>query len=235
MGTKGWIIFAVVAALVLGGLVYFSQQQRIDVSAYDLDTAIAANEDNGNIGDQVFGNKDSKVVLIEYGDYQCPGCASVYPRVKELTEKYQGQIAFIFRNLPLPSLHPNARAAAATAEAAGLQGKFWEMHDKLYSSQDDWKNASASDRNKVFRGYAEQLGLDLAKYDDALTNEAINKKINFDLAIAREKKFTATPSFVINGEELSEETWNDPAKFEAAITDKLKTAGIALPETPVTE
>ncbi len=230
MGTKGWIIFATVAALLLGGLVYMSSANRIDVSGYDINKIISADEKNGNIGDNVFGNKSSKVVLIEYGDYQCPGCGSAYARVKPITDKYQGQIAFVFRNLPITSLHPNARAAAAVAQAAGLQGKYWEMHDKLYSSQNAWSGASVSDRTTIFRGYAESIGLKLDQYDKDVTSEAVNKKINFDQAIFKRTGFQqATPTFTLDGKQVPEDVWGSDDKLDAFVRDAITAAGIELP------
>src|SRR5699024_4048070 len=96
---------------------------------------IAASDKNGHIADHVRGNPDAKVVLVEYGDYQCPGCAGIAPALNTIADRYSEDLAFVFRNFPLSSIHPNAKVAAATAEAAGLQGKFWEMHDKLYQEQ----------------------------------------------------------------------------------------------------
>lgn len=236
MGTKGWIIFAGIAVAVLGGLIFLSNQGKIDVSGFDVNNVIAANDKDGNIGDRTFGKKDSKVVLIEYGDYQCPGCGSANPRVKALTKKYEDQIVFIFRNLPLTSMHPNARVAAATAEAAGQQGKYWEMHNLLYDSQNEWNTASTRERTGIFRGYAERLGLDLAKFDSDITSPAINQKISFDQAIFKATGYQqATPTFVINGELISQDVWGDDTAFDNLITDKLKAAGIELPEASKAE
>jgi protein-disulfide isomerase len=115
MSKKAWIVFVVIVVVLLGGLVYLSSRNKIDVSNVDVTTIQPASAASGNIADHVFGNSDSKVKLVEYGDFQCPGCGSVYPTLKTLSEKYQGQIAFIFRNFPLTTIHPNARAAAAAA------------------------------------------------------------------------------------------------------------------------
>lgn len=230
MGTKGWIIFVSAAVLVLGGLVYFSQQGKVNVDDYDTAGVIAGDDTNGGIGDRVYGDPASKVVLVEYGDYQCPGCKTAYPIVKTVTEKYKGQIAFVFRNFPLTSAHPNARAAAATVEAAGQQGKFWEMHDKIYEQQDDWKNASTNDRSGVFRSLAEDIGLDVSKYDTDVASSEIAKKINFDLALGRKDKISGTPSFFLNGKALESNAWGTTDALEAAIVEQLKAHGIALPE-----
>lgn len=226
MGTKGWIIFGAVAVAVLGGMIFFSNQNKLDVSSYDANNIIAAVEDNGMIGDNVFGNKDSKVVLIEYGDFQCPGCGSAHPRIKALTEKYEDDIAFVYRNLPLTSAHPNARVAAASAQAAGLQGKYWEMHNILFENQEAWSGASTSDRNNIFRGYAERIGLDLAKFDTDVASTEVAKKINFDLALAKKVEASSTPSFFLNGKAVEQDVWESDEKLEEFILSKLREAGI---------
>ena len=230
MGTKGWIIFSVVTVVLLGGLIYFSGQNRIDVSGFDLEKPISANETNGQIGDNVFGKKDSKVVLIEYGDFQCPGCAGAHPTIKKITEKYEDSVTFVFRNLPMPSLHPHARAAAAVSEAAGKQGKYWDMHNMLYEKQNEWSGASSSERATVFEGYARTLGLDIETFKEDIASESVTQKINFDLAIAKAKDYKATPSFSLNGTTLSSDVWGDEEKLEQALKDELEKAGIDVDE-----
>ncbi len=227
MGAKGWIIFSAIAVAILGGLVYISgkNNKTLDVSSYNIDQIIGANDQDGQIGDHVFGNKDSKVVLIEYGDFQCPGCGTIHVRVKELTEKYQDKIAFVFRNLPLSSMHPNARAAAASAEAASLQGKYWEMHNMVYEHQDEWSSASAKDRGNIFERYASTLGLDVEKFKTDIASEAVTKKINFDQAVFRRTGLPqSTPTFTLNGKTLEQDIWTDSTTFEEALVK----AGITL-------
>ena len=236
MGKKGWIIFASTVVVILGSLIYFSNQGKIDVSEFDTDTIIAANEKNGNIGDQVLGNRDAKVVLIEYGDYQCPGCGTAHPRIKALLEKYGDDMAFVFRNLPLTSIHPNARAAAASAEAAGLQGKFWEMHNRIYETQNEWSSASASARGNIFRGYAADLQLDLDKFDADITSAEIGMKIAFDQAIFKATGHQqSTPTFTLDGRLVEGEVWGDDAALDTFIRDALTAAGVTLPEAATEE
>lgn len=201
MTTKTWIIFGAVVVALFGGLIYLSTRDSIDVSDVNGAKVQPADERSGNIADHVFGNKESKVVLVEYGDYQCPGCASAYEPLKAVSEKYQGQLAFVFRNYPLVSIHPNARAAAAAAEAAGLMGKYWEMHDLLYANQSSWENASSSERNTIFENMAGQIGLDVEKFASTLRDKSaeINKKISFDQALGGKAGVTGTPAIYLNG------------------------------------
>lgn len=205
MSKVRWIIFSAVIVLVLGGLVIYSRisNPSIDVSNLNTNSVIAASAQNGQIADHVFGKADSKVVFIEYGDFQCPSCGGAYAQVKAATEQYQDKVAFIFRNFPLTTIHPNARVASAAAEAAGLQGKYWEMHDLLYQSQSAWENLTGNQRTAEFVGYAGQISLDEAKFKTDLASSLVNKKISFDQAIGKKIGVDATPTFYLNGTQLS--------------------------------
>jgi protein-disulfide isomerase len=226
---KTWIIFAAICIILLGVLVYISGKNKVDVSGVDANKIQSASEQSGNIADHVFGKSDSKVVLVEYGDYQCPGCGGAYPTIKQVTEKYKGQVAFVFRNFPLVSLHPNARAAAAAAEAAGLQGKYWEMHDMLYENQSSWQNLSSSERIDFFAGYAKDLGLNEATFKTDLSSDKVNQKISYDQAIGKKAGVNATPTFYLNGKAVEQATWNDADTLDKAIVAELKNHGVALP------
>ncbi|HEY1085805.1 MAG TPA: thioredoxin domain-containing protein [Candidatus Saccharimonadales bacterium] len=204
MTRNTWIIFTAVVVAVFGGLIYFSTRNSIDVSKVNENSVLAADAQSGNIADHVFGNPKSKVVLVEYGDYQCPGCGSAYQPLKTASEKYKGEMAFVFRNFPLTNMHPNARAAAAVAESAGILGKFWEMHDKLYETQDEWSGATSEQRTKFFTSYAVSIGLDEAKFTATLKeqSETINQKISFDTALGRKIGVDGTPGIYLNGKKV---------------------------------
>lgn len=231
MSKRAWIIFIIIVVILLGGLIILSNQNKIDVSKVNTSTIQPARPSSGNIADHVFGNAASKVILIEYGDFQCPGCGSVYPTLKTLSEKYQNQIAFVFRNFPLTTLHPNARAAAATAEAAGLQGKYWQMHNQLYETQSTWEGASIDERTSIFLSYAKQLGLNTDTYNKDLAGTAINQKISFDQALGDKDNVTGTPSLYLDGKVVSQDVWADETKFDQAIQTELTKNHIALPKT----
>jgi len=243
---NAWIIFSTVCLVVLGGLIFLSNKDKVNVDNVTTGVVQAAATQSGNIGDHVFGNAKSKVVMIEYGDFQCPGCGSAYPIITPLTEKYKDQIAFIFRNFPLTQLHPNAMTAAAVAEAAGLQGKYWEMHNKLYENQSAWNSLSASTRVDFFVSYAQSLGLNTTTFKNDLTGTAISQKIGYDQALGRKDGVTGTPTFfvdgkqttqyVANGKIVSADTsganpvWADAAAFEKLIIlPALKAHNIAPP------
>jgi len=206
MNKYGWIIFSVAVVALLGGLIIWTRTTNptVDVSNVNNNSILAATVDSGNIADHVKGNKESKVLLVEYGDFQCPGCGGAYPNVKTLMEEYGDRVALVFRNFPLTSIHPNAKVAAAAAEAAGLQGKFWEMHDMLFQNQNSWGSLSASSRTDAFVTFASQLELDTEKFTNDLVNADINKKISFDMAVGKQNKASSTPTFFLNGKILDD-------------------------------
>jgi protein-disulfide isomerase len=230
---KAWIIFASVCVVLLAGLIYISSKDRINVSGVDTNKILSGSEQSGGIADQVFGKADSKVIFVEYGDFQCPGCAGAHPKVQTVTEKYKDQVAFVFRNFPLVSAHPNARAAAAVAEAAGLQGRYWEMHNKLYDNQLDWQNLSASERTDFFTNYAKDLGLNVDTFKSDMVSAKVNQKISFDQALGKKIGVSATPTFYLDGQKSPDiydsQGGVDEEKLDKAFADALKKYGIPLP------
>lgn len=239
MSTKSWIIFTAVCVLLFGGLLFWSQRNRVDVSDVNTNTILSASKESGDIADHVDGNADAKVILIEYGDFQCPGCGGVHPTVKSLMEKYGDHVAFVFRNFPLTSIHPNAKAAAGAAEAAGLQGEgaYWKMHNHLFEHQQEWQGASTSERGKLFSDYAKAIGIDQVKFNTALTDESVrlSRKIEFDQALGRKLNVTGTPTFYLNGTQLTEEQINGEEAFESTLTTALKDAGVTLEDETTKE
>lgn len=229
MNKTAWIIFSVFTVGLLAVLVIFSTNSRIDVSKVDINKIQTASGQNGHIADHVLGNSDSKVVMIEYADFECPGCASASPTFKNIANTYSKQIAFVFRNYPLTTIHPNAKAAAAAAEAAGLQGKYWEMHDKLYTTQNDWATLNDSDRKRYFDDLANQLGLKIAKFDSDMISTAIQDKINFDTALGKKAGVNATPTIYLNGKAIDPEVWSKEDKLKQALNEQLKNNNIPLP------
>lgn len=231
MSKKAWIIFASACIVLLAGLIYISSKDKVDVTNVNTGNILSASKQSGNIADHVFGKQDSKVIFIEYGDFQCPGCGSAYPTVKSVTEKYKGQVSFVFRNFPLTNLHPNAKAAAAAAEAAGLQGKYWEMHDALYENQASWENLQANQRTDFFASYAKNFGLDVTKFKADMASTKITQKINFDIALGKKDDVNATPTMLLNGKPVDQDTWSEEAKLDKAFADELKAKDIKLPKS----
>lgn len=160
------------------------------------------------------GSTTSGVVLVEYGDYQCPACGQYYPVVKALVETYKDRITFQFRNFPLESLHQNARAGARAAEAANIQGKFWEMHDILYENQTSWQGSS--DPLTLFTQYAQQVGVaDSAKFETDYKSAAVNDIISADVKEGQKFGITGTPTFILDGKKIDNP--RDAADFNKII------------------
>ena len=141
----------------------------------------------------------AKVTIVEFGDYQCPACGAAHPIVKQILKDYGEQITFVFRNFPLP-MHNNAKISAEAAEAAGAQGKFWEMHDKLYETQNNW--AESSKPLDLFVNYAQELGLDVDKFKEDIDGNKYSDRINKDKSDGNTLGVNSTPTFFINGEKL---------------------------------
>jgi len=142
--------------------------------------------------DHIQGPVDAPATLLEYGDYECPFCGAAYPIVKEVQSRLGDQLRFVFRNFPITTSHPHAELAAEAAEAADAQGKFWEMHDLLYESQ---KHLEAADLHR----YAEQLGLDVDRFDDELARHAHADRVREDFMSGVRSGVNGTPTFYVNG------------------------------------
>jgi protein-disulfide isomerase len=151
--------------------------------------------DNSNTIEQ----SGAKITLVEFGDYQCPACAAAHPIVKQILSNYEGRITFVFRHFPLSS-HKNARDAARAAEAAGSQGKYWEMHYKLYGNQEEWANSN--NPIDIFAKYAGGLNLDVELFKKEAQSSKFDEKINGDQSDGIELQVNSTPTFFFNGEKL---------------------------------
>ncbi|MDR0887255.1 MAG: DsbA family protein [Candidatus Nomurabacteria bacterium] len=172
---------------------------------------------NGQIGDHVLGGEDTGVVLLEYGDFQCQGCASADPRIQALVKEYGDKITFIFRNFPLTSIHQNTKAAASAVEAAGLQGKYWEMHVKIYENQEAWFYSGVAKRTEQFQSYARELELDMTQFDKDFASSEVTAKINSDLNLGQKDDVSGTPSFFLNGRALDSKEWGTDVALRKAL------------------
>ncbi|MEK7625173.1 MAG: thioredoxin domain-containing protein [Patescibacteria group bacterium] len=168
----------------------------------NLATAGTLSEAVSPIIDHAKGNPNAKVVLVEYSDFQCPACASFYPAVRNLTSKYGEQIQFVYRYFPLPQ-HDKGDLSARAAEAAGAQGKFWEMHDKLFNGQALWTDKTESEATQLFTDYAVELGLDKANFTANLTSPMVTSRIQRDVQGGIGSNVDATPTFFLNGMKLT--------------------------------
>jgi protein-disulfide isomerase len=156
---------------------------------------------SGTPTNHIEGQGKTGVTLVEYGDYECPYCGEYYPIVKQVQAEFNDQITFQFRNFPLTSIHQNAFAAARAAEAAGLQNKFWQMHDALYQNQNQW--AQASNPTQYFNQYAQQIGLNVTQFKSDYSSTKVNDLINADMAAGNKLKVNATPTFLLDGKQIN--------------------------------
>ena len=205
---KRFMVILAVVVLGLGGI-FFIGKNKTDSSSTSGSNTV------GTTSSHTAGNTASKVNLTVYGDFQCPVCGKFYPVEKQVVDTYKQDISFTFMHFPLESIHPNARAAARAAEAAGLQGKFFEMHNLLYVNQSGWSNSG--DVLGVFTGYATQLGLDAAKFKTDFASETVNNTINADLKNGNGKGVNGTPTYYLNGKKLSNGDIGTYEKFSAVI------------------
>ena len=151
--------------------------------------------------DRVKGDANAPVTLVEYTDFQCPACGAYYPILDQLSKDLEGKMKFVVRHYPLIQIHKNALPSARAAEAAGRQGKFWEMYDVLFANQKEWSNADDPTKS-IFPAYATRVGIDVEKFKQDMTDSSLDEKINQDRATGNELKISGTPSFFLNGKKL---------------------------------
>ena len=142
--------------------------------------------------DHVAGATHGALVVLEYGDFECPSCAQAYPAVKILMERFGHRFRFVFRHFPVSEAHPHALLAAEAAEAAGAQDRFWEMHDRLFENP---QHLSAADLHR----HAQILGLDMRRFDAELADHVYLQRVQEHIASGRASHLRATPGFFVDG------------------------------------
>ncbi|MEZ4180599.1 MAG: thioredoxin domain-containing protein [Candidatus Doudnabacteria bacterium] len=197
--TKEAKILITIAGLVLigGGLLaVFANPQPQEPSA-SVDPQSLIREDS-----HMTQTAQAKVNIVEFGDFQCPACGQAHPYVKSLLEEYKdnADVNFVFRNFPLDAIHPNAHIAAEAAEAAGKQGKYWEMHDLLFERQEQW--STATDPIDIFVSYAQEIGLNEGEFKTGVSQRLFSDVITADYNDGVALGVNSTPTFFINGQKL---------------------------------
>jgi protein-disulfide isomerase len=209
--SKGfWGVIAVVV-LVLVGIFAFSGHN---------DSKSSSSKSSSTKPTQhIEGQGKSGVTVVEYGDYQCPYCGEAYPVIKEAVTNLDDQIYFQFRNFPLQNVHQNAFAAARAAEAAGLQNKFWEMHNALYENQNQW--SSLSNPVPFFDKLAKQVGLNVDRFKTDYVSSTVNNLINADMAAGTKLGVQATPTFFVDGKQTDLQYGKGAGTVEQIIKDAI--------------
>jgi len=207
---KRFIIILGVVVIALGGMFFLSRDKSDTASVSSSTASVSAHST---------GDNAKNVELMVYGDFQCPVCGQFYPVEKQVIDAFKTDIRFTFRHFPLETIHQNARASSRAAEAAGLQGKFFEMHDKLYENQNSW--SALSNPLDQFVGYAKLLGMDETKFRADYATESVNATINADLKEGNGKGVSGTPSYFLNGKKLDNGDINTYEKFSAVIQKEI--------------
>jgi len=185
---------SIVAIVLIGwGMVRLSRNTTLPAQNGALSSPVSER-------DNIQGPADAPVTLVEYSDLQCPACAAFVPVIaKAVAEpELKGKVRLVYRYFPL-SIHPNAQLASQAAAAAGLQGKFWDMHDLMFEKQDVWSPLSGRAARDAFVAYAEQIGLDKGKFLSDIDSGAVKDRVKTDLDSGTASGVNSTPSFFVNG------------------------------------
>jgi protein-disulfide isomerase len=181
------LIVLIIAAIATQGFGLFPEKEVVDTQRYNVDFT----------GEPVKGNQENpKLIIIAFSDYQCPFCKEAEDNLKEAMKEYENEILFVFRDLPLESIHPHAKQAALATECADEQEAYWQYHDKLFENQKALKK-----ENLI--SYAQELNLNSTIFEECLTEEKYTHKIEADKRIAKRLSIKSTPTFFFNGRKIT--------------------------------
>jgi len=215
-----FVIVVVVALATFGSGAILYRAKRPQLRNLPENQSVPAKGDQQSA--HIRGNPDAPVTLEEFGDFQCPPCGQFAGFVEELLKEYDPRLRVVFRNLPLPN-HEHAREAALAAEAAGFQGKFWEMHDTLYREQETW--SKAPNVRELFESYAGTIGLDLDQFKKDMDGDKARERVDSDHALADSLGIKMTPTLFINNRPVDPKDKNPEgvrAEIKAALEEKSK-------------
>lgn len=220
MSKAAKINIAIVAGLVLllaaviAVIVSVSGANQQPTASGDLDPVLIENADSHALTDPA----DAQVTVVEFLDFQCPGCGDLEPTMQELRADLGDEVRFVVRNFPLIDIHPNAVDAAVAAEAAADQDEYAAMHDALFANQDEW--TGLDDATEYFRDLADELGLDLDAYDAAVADPATEERVMADRADALDLGLQGTPSIIVDGQLVQLQQLSDVrTAIEAALAE----------------
>jgi protein-disulfide isomerase len=212
-----FVIVAVVALATLGSGAMLYRAKRPQVLPIPENKMLGKGETESA---HVRGNPDAPVTLEEYGDFQCPPCGMFSVFLGQLEKEYDSRLRVVFRNFPL-AMHEHAREAALAAEAAGFQGRFWEMHDVLYREQEAW--SKAPNVRELFESYAGTMGLDVDKFRKDMDGEKARARVDADRQRGESLGIQITPTLFINNQPLDPKDKNPEgirAEINAALGKK---------------
>ena len=215
-----FVIVAIVALATIGSGAMLYHAKKPHVLSIPEDKMVGK---SGTESAHIRGNPDAPVTLEEYGDFQCPPCGMFAAFVGQLEKEYDSRLRVVFRNFPL-GVHEHAREAALAAEAAGLQGRFWEMHDVLYREQETW--SKAPNARELFESYAGTIGLDLNKFRKDMDGEKTRERVEADRQRGESLGIQTTPTLFINNQPVDQKDKNPEgirAEINAALEKKSQT------------
>ena len=200
--SSGFIVALVAIVLAGGGFIWWKTQQPPPTAPMVMPTvadALLAGKAQG----YTVGSADAKVEIIEFADFECPACGN-FANVTEPDVRRNlietGKVRYTFYDFPLLNAHQNTIPASMSAACADDQGKFWEMHDALFMGQIEWNGIATSNPRKVISGYAEKLGLEMAKWNACMDANTHSERIRANYALGMTKQVASTPTFFINGQ-----------------------------------
>ena len=222
---KRYLPFVIVAGVALialgsGAILYRAKRQQQQLRPIPENKALSETTEAESV--HIRGNPNAPVTLEEFGDFQCPPCGSFATFSEKLLQEYDSRLRIVFRNFPLPA-HEHAREAALAAEAAGFQGKFWEMYDVLYREQVFW--TYAPNTRELFESYAGTIGLNLDQFKKDMDGEKAKERVDSDHALGDSLGVKVTPALFINNEPLDPKEKSPEglrAAIKAALEAKLK-------------
>ena len=192
---KPLIVIVLAVGVAAGAAVYLSRGSDERANTSDVPTRVDI-KGGGHLRGPLQGG-EAEVTLVEFGDYQCPSCGAYHPFVKEILNRYPKQLRLEFHHFPLVGIHPNSMAASTAAEAAGEQGHYWEMHDALFESQNQWANLPNPE--PIFLALASRIGLNMNAFVQALRSPDLQQRVLKDVARAQDAKVDVVPTFFIDG------------------------------------
>jgi protein-disulfide isomerase len=195
--SNGTWIWVGIVALIIGSIIWAASSgtEKKAVTTADSAELLAVAPD-----DYIKGNPDATVTLVEYLDFECEACGAYFPVVQELAKAYPNDLKIVTRYFPLPN-HRNSMTAALAVEAAGRQGKYWEMHDLLFTEQKNWGEKPAP-TPAVFEKYAEQLGLNMEQFKKDVALPEVKARVQRDFDAGEKLGNTGTPTFYLNGKKI---------------------------------
>jgi len=203
---KDKFVLSIIVAtiLILVGAVFFFSKMDSSSSS-DSNSSTPVSQENQKLlevvsDDYIKGNKDASVTIVEYLDFECEACGAYYPLVKQLAEEFKNDVRFVNRYFPLPG-HKNGLPAALAVEAAGKQGKYWEMHNILFDNQKNWGEKQSPDP-AIFEGYAKQIGLNMDQFKKDVGSNEVKERVNRDKNSGTKLGVSGTPTFFLNGEKI---------------------------------